>query len=106
MVIEVTDKNFDKVVLQAKTPVLVDFWAPWCGPCKTMSPIIEGLAEDMREQTVKIVKINVDENNETAAKYGVMSIPSIILFSHGQVEEMLVGVQDAQILKEKLEELL
>jgi len=99
---EFTDQNFEKEVLKSEKPTMVDFWASWCGPCQMMGPIIDELAEELKEK-VKIGKMNVDENRETAAKYGVMSIPTLIIFRDGKVAKQLVGVQAKEILKEELE---
>jgi len=98
---EFTDQNFDQEVLKADKPTLVDFWAPWCGPCQMMGPIIDQLATEMGDKA-KVGKINVDENSEIASKYGVMSIPSIKIFKGGQVVKEFVGVQNIDGLKEAL----
>ena len=79
-----TDQNFEQEVLKSEKPVLVDFWAAWCGPCQMMGPIIDKLAEEMKDK-VKIGKLNVDENRETASDYSVMSIPTLIIFKGGKV---------------------
>ena len=97
-----TDDNFEEEVLKSETPVLVDFWAPWCGPCKVLGPVIEELAEEFKDKKVKIAKMNVDENQTAPGKYGVMSIPTIIIFKGGQVVEQMVGVQPKEKLVEKL----
>lgn len=102
---EITDATFEQEVLKADTPVLVDFWAPWCGPCKVLGPIVEELAQDNAGKPVKIFKVNVDENNQTASQYGVMSIPTIMFFKGGQPVEQFVGVQDKATLQQKLDEL-
>ncbi len=97
-----TDANFNEEVLKSSTPVLVDFWAPWCGPCQMMGPIVEELAKEFADKNIKIGKLNVDENSETAGQYGVMSIPSFMVFKNGEiVEQMTGGVQ-----KEKLVEMI
>jgi len=101
MAMEFTDQNFDQEVLRADPPALVDFWAPWCGPCQIMGPIIDQLATEMGDKA-KVGKINVDENSEIASKYGVMSIPSIKIFKGGQVVKEFVGVQNLDVLKEAL----
>lgn len=88
----VTDATFDDDVLQADVPVVVDFWAEWCGPCKMIAPHLEEIAEELGDK-VKIVKLNVDENQETAIKYGVRSIPTLIMFKGGEAADMQVGAQ-------------
>ncbi len=85
-----TDKNFAEEVLKSGPPVLVDFWAPWCGPCKMMGPVVEELAKEL-EGKVIVGKLNVDENPQTAEKYGVMSIPTLILFKKGEVAKTITG---------------
>lgn len=97
-----TDQNFEAEVLKSDQPVLVDFWAAWCGPCQMMGPIIEELAEELKGK-YKIGKLNVDENRETAAKYGIMSIPTMIIFKSGKEVKQLVGAQSKEGLKEELE---
>ena len=88
----VTDAEFEKEVLQSETPVLVDFWAEWCGPCRALGPKLEELAEQMSAK-VKVLKINVDENPQTPQKYGVRGIPTMILFKNGGEVEQIVGNQ-------------
>lgn len=97
-----TDQNFEQEVLKSEKPVLVDFWAAWCGPCQMIGPIIEELAEEAKDR-YKVGKLNVDENRETASKYGVMSIPTLIIFKDGKEAKQLVGVQSKENLKEELE---
>lgn len=87
---DVTDAVFETEVLKSPTPVLVDFWAEWCGPCKMLAPILDDIAKDYTGR-IKIVKVNVDENNETPAKYGVRGIPSLILFKNGNIAATKVG---------------
>ena len=99
---EVTDANFDQEVLQSDLPVLVDFWAPWCGPCKLMAPIIEELAKEF-EGKAKVVKLNVDENPQTAQKYGIMSIPTLIIFKNGQIAEQLIGLRPKEEISQRLQ---
>ena len=97
-----TDENFDSEVIKSSIPVLVDFWAPWCGPCRIQGPIIEALAREQEGKPVKIGKLNVDENPQTAQSYNVMSIPTIIVFKDGQVAQQIVGVQQKDALKKAL----
>ncbi|MBT3880687.1 MAG: thioredoxin [Candidatus Scalindua sp.] len=101
----VTNEDFEQSVIQADTPVLVDFYADWCGPCKTMAPILGQLAEEF-DGKAKLVKvdIDVDGNKDLAVKYGVLSVPTLILFSNGEVKETMVGVTSKSKLKQKLEE--
>ena len=93
-----TDNNFEDEVLKSDKPVLIDFWAPWCGPCKAIGPIVEELAGQLKD-SVKVMKLNVDENQKTAINYGVRSIPTIILFKAGKVLDTIIGL----VPKEKLE---
>lgn len=97
----ITDSNFENEVLKAGTPVLVDFWAPWCGPCRAMGPVIEAIAEEFAGKA-KVGKVNVDEEQEYASKYGIMSIPTIMIFKDGEVVEHSVGVQQKADLVAKL----
>ncbi|OGI24952.1 MAG: thioredoxin [Candidatus Moranbacteria bacterium RBG_13_45_13] len=96
-----TDQNFEQEVLKSEKTVLVDFWAAWCGPCQMMGPVINELAEEVKEK-YKVGKLNVDENRETASKYGVMSIPTLIIFKGGKEIKQFVGVQSKENLKEEL----
>lgn len=105
-VLILTDKNFDKEVLKSKNPVLVDFWAPWCGPCKMMAPIIEELAKDFDGKAIKIGKLNVDENSNVSAKYSIMSIPTVVFFKEGKPMEQMVGVQSKDAFKKIINKLL
>ena len=92
--ITLTDQNFNDYVTNAKGVILVDFWAPWCGPCRMLGPIIEEIAKDA--DGFKVAKLNVDENQGTSGKYGVMSIPTVLLFKDGEVVETLVGVKSKE----------
>jgi thioredoxin 1 len=94
-----TDDNFEGEVLKSDKPVLIDFWAPWCGPCKAIGPIVEELAGQFKD-SVKVMKLNVDENQKTAGNYGVRSIPTLILFKEGKVLDTLIGL----VPKTRLEE--
>ena len=87
MEVNFTDQNFESEVLKSDKPVFVDFWAPWCGPCQMMGPIVEEMAKEMEGKNVKIGKLNVDENPETAAKFGIRGIPTLMLFKDGQVAQ-------------------
>lgn len=98
---DVTDNNFDAEVLESSTPVLVDFWAPWCGPCRVIAPSLEEIAHERDD--IRIVKLNVDENQQTAAKYDVLSIPTLILFKNGQVAHKVIGALPKQRLEQELE---
>ncbi len=100
MATEFTDDNFDQEVLKSDKPVMVDFWAPWCGPCQIMGPVIEEVAQEVTN--AKVGKLNVDDNQKTAQAYGVMSIPTLKIFKGGQVVKELVGVQSKETLKEAL----
>src|SRR3954462_10573000 len=99
---EVTDSNFQAEVLEADTPVLVDFWAPWCGPCRMVAPVLEEIAGE-RAGSLKIVKLNVDDNQQTAAQFEVLSIPTMILFKHGQVAAKVIGAMPKKRLEAEVE---
>lgn len=98
MILEITKNNFENEVLNSDKKVLVDFWATWCNPCKLMHPVLENLDKDV-DENIKIGKINIDNDVELAAKYGVMSIPTFILFENGKVRNRIVGVQSLETLK-------
>lgn len=97
--VHVTDSNFKEEVLENKGLVLVDFWAPWCGPCRMIGPTIEALAEEQKD-TVKVCKMNVDEEREIAGGYGIMSIPTVMLFKDGEIVETMIGLQDKSTFEE------
>lgn len=99
------DSNFDQEVLLSEIPVLVDFWAPWCAPCRMLAPIIEELAEEFSGR-LKVCKLNVDENQSTAARYGIRGIPALIIFKNGGIVSQTVGLQPKQNLKEMVEKVL
>ena len=101
MPLEFTDENFEKEVLESGIPVLVDFWAEWCSPCLMLAPIIEEINNEYKGK-LKVGRLNVDKNPNTAVKYGIMSIPSLLLFKNGKVEEQIVGYQPKKNIIEKL----
>jgi thioredoxin 1 len=101
-VTEVTDNNFQAEVLESEQPVLVDFWAPWCGPCRMVAPVVEEIAKE-RAAELKVVKLNIDENQQTAIQYDVLSIPTLILFSNGQVAKKVIGAYPKRKLEAELE---
>ena len=101
---EVNDTNFQAEVLESETPVLVDFWAPWCGPCRVVAPVLEEIANERTD--MRIVKLNVDENQQTAAQYGVLSIPTMILFKGGQPAHQIIGAYPKKKIEAELEPVL
>ena len=105
MAIEVTDANFEEVVLNSDKPVLVDFWAEWCGPCRMLTPIVEELSNDY-DGTVVVTKMDVDSNPGTAAKFGIRNIPTILFFKGGEIVDKQVGVVPKTILASKLDAML
>jgi thioredoxin 1 len=98
---DVTDSSFDVDVLEADTAVLVDFWAPWCGPCRMVSPVLEEINGERQE--LRVVKLNVDENQQTAVRFEVLSIPTMILFRDGQMVKKLIGAQPKARIEAELE---
>lgn len=105
MALELTEANFDAEVLQSAQPALVDFWAPWCGPCRSMAPIIEELSTEYSGK-VKVAKVNVDQNQALAGRYGVMSIPTLLMFKDGKMAGQVVGYTPKNVLAKKLDGLL
>ncbi len=100
--VTVTKQNFEKEVLQSEQPVLLDFWAPWCGPCRMVGPVVEELSEECTD--VKFAKVNVDEETELAEEYRIMSIPTLILFKNGEVAKRVTGARGKAELKDWIEE--
>ena len=98
---EVTDANFQAEVIESEKPVLVDFWAPWCGPCRVVAPVLEEIAAERDD--LRIVKLNVDENQQTAASFDVLSIPTMILFKNGQMAKKVIGAYPKKRLEAELE---
>ena len=101
----VTDDTFEEVVLKSKLPVLVDFWAEWCGPCKMIAPVLEQIAEE-QEGKLTVVKINADQNPDTVRQYGVMGLPTLNLYKNGEVVKQLVGAKPKRVIEKELEEFL
>jgi thioredoxin 1 len=98
---DVTDANFDAEVLESETPVVVDFWAPWCGPCRVVSPVLEQINSERAD--LRVVKLNVDDNQQIAVRYEILSIPTIILFKNGQVAKKVIGALPKARLEAELE---
>ena len=103
--VTLTDKNFNEEVIHSQTPVLVDFWAVWCGPCKMIGPIVAEIAQEF-EGKIKVGKVNVDENQATAAKYGIRGIPTLLFFKGGELVNQVVGVQPKTKLVELINKIL
>lgn len=101
MAIDVTEATFEQEVLQSETPVIVDFWAEWCGPCHAVAPVLDKIAEE-RQGEIKLVKVNIDQEQALSAKYGVMSIPTMILFKEGEPAAAAVGAQPKGALERSL----
>ena len=102
---EVTDTNFQAEVIESEVPVLVDFWAPWCGPCRMVAPVVEEIAQE-RGEALKVVKLNIDENQDTAMQFNVLSIPTLMVFRDGQVAKTVVGAYPKRKLEAELEPVL
>jgi thioredoxin 1 len=105
MAVEINENLFEQEVIKSDIPVLVDFWAPWCGPCRSLAPVIEEITADFAGR-VKVGKVNVDNNQNLARKYGVMSIPTLMIFKNGQVMGQMVGFTQKSVLAKKLESVL
>jgi thioredoxin 1 len=102
---EFTDANFENEVLKSEQPCLVDFWAEWCGPCRMVGPVVEEIAKDY-DGKLKVGKVNVDQNSQTASKYGIMSIPSLLFFKQGKVVDQIVGAVPKKHMVEKVDKIV
>ena len=102
--IEINEANFESEVLQSKQPVLVDFWADWCGPCKMLAPVLDEIATEQAGRA-KVAKVNVDTNPALAARYGIQSIPTLLYFAGGEVQDQTIGVTGKRVIVSKLEKL-
>ncbi|MBI4456767.1 MAG: thioredoxin [Acidobacteria bacterium] len=101
-IVEVTDSNFEQEVLKADKPVLVDFWAAWCAPCRMLAPAVEAIAEQYRDRA-KVAKLNVDENNATSARYNIKGIPTLLLFKDGVIKDQIVGATSKENIAKMIE---
>lgn len=104
-VLQVTDENFDELILNAGKPAMVDFWASWCGPCRIIAPHVEALAQEFVGKAI-VAKLDVDANRQTAIRFGIQSIPTLLFFKDGKLVERVVGAVDKKVLQAKLEALL
>ncbi len=102
---ELSDRDFETEVLQSAEPVLVDFWAPWCGPCRMVAPVVEELAKE-NAGTLKVTKINIDDSPDTATAYGISSIPTLMIFKGGEISDRFVGVQPKKRLQEAIDQVM
>ena len=100
--LEITDDKFDEEVLKSETPVLVDFWATWCGPCKAVGPIVDELATEYAGK-LKVAKVDVDTNQRVAASYGIQSIPTLLIFKNGEIVERITGAYPKNVLKQHID---
>jgi len=105
MVLDVSDKDFKQEVIDSDLPVLVDIWAPWCGPCRMIGPVVDKLSEEY-EGKIKFCKLNVDENQQTAMSYGVQSIPLLLFFKNGEKVDEILGAVPEEMIRPKVEDLL
>ena len=103
--VKLTSENFQKQISRSDIPVVVDFWAPWCGPCRMVGPVVEELATEY-EGKVKVGKLNIDENQEVAQKYGIMSIPTLVVFKNGEVVEQILGAQPKEAIASAMDKAL
>ena len=104
-VLEVNDANFDQEVLKSEQPVLVDFWAVWCGPCKAIAPIVDGVAAAFAGK-LKVAKVNVDQNGATPSRYGIRGIPTLLFFKGGKIADQVVGYVAQDVIEEKVKKLI